>query len=98
MTLAVRFHRAARGEFLEAAARYEAQRPGLGAEFISEVERCVGLAAEQPQLYAIVRKNTRRVTARRFPYSIYFRAESRRMVVLGVFHGSRDPAIWQGRA
>ena len=98
MTLAVAFRRAARIEFLTAAARYESRRPGLGAQFIAEIERCIALAAEQPNAYAIVRKNTRRVTARRFPYSIYFQAEPSRIVVLAVFHGSRDPATWRGRA
>lgn len=98
MTLEVVFRRAARAEFVDAAARYEAQRPNLGAEFIEEIERCVARAAEQPQSYAVIYKNTRRVTARRFPYSIYFRAESRRVVVLAVFHGSRDPSVWRGRA
>lgn len=98
MTLAVAFRRAARGEFLAAAARYESQHPNLGAEFIEEIERGVAAAAEQPQMYAIVHKNVRRVTVKRFPFSIYFQAESRRIVVLAVFHGSRDPAIWQGRA
>jgi plasmid stabilization system protein ParE len=47
---------------------------------------------------AVVHKGMRRVTAERFPYSVYFRAETRRVVVLAVFHGSRDPAIWQRRA
>jgi hypothetical protein len=28
---------------------------------------------------------------------VYFRAEANRMVVLAVFHASRDPAIWQHR-
>lgn len=98
MTLAITFRRAARSEFLEAAARYEAQRAGLGAEFIAEIERCVASAAEQPYLYGIIHKNTRRVTARRFPYSIYFQAELQRIVVLAVFHGSGDPGIWRSRA
>jgi plasmid stabilization system protein ParE len=98
MTLTVTFRRAARAEFLGAAARYEAQRPGLGAEFISEIDRCIALAAEQPQLYAVVHQDTRRTTARRFPYSLYFRAERHRIVVLAIFHGSRDPAIWRARA
>jgi len=98
MTLPVTFRRAARAEFIEAAAWYEAQRPGLAAEFIAEIERCVALAADQPQLYAVVRNGMRRVTAERFPYSVYFRAEARRVVVLAVFHGSRDPSIWQHRA
>lgn len=98
MSLAVTFRRAARAEFLEAAARYEVQRPKLGAEFIEEIERCITFAAKQPEAYAVVYKNTRRITARRFPFSIYFRAESRRIVVLAVFHGSREPTIWQGRS
>jgi hypothetical protein len=75
MTLAVAFRPAARAEFLAAAARYESQRPSLGAQFLAEIERCIALAAEQPNTYAVVRKNARRVTARRFPYSIYFQAE-----------------------
>lgn len=98
MSLPVTFHRAARAEFIEAAAWYEAQRSNLGVEFITEIERCVALAAEQPQLYAVVHKNIRRVTAERFPYSVYFRVEQRRLVVLAVFHGSRNPVIWQTRA
>ena len=98
MTLAVAFRRAARSEFLAAAARYESQRPNLGVEFIAEIEQGIVAAAEQPDLYAIVYRNVRRVTVRRFPFSIYFQAEARRIVVLAVFHGSRDPAIWRGRA
>ena len=97
MRLAIEFRLAARAEFLAATARYEAQRPNLGTEFIAEIERCMALAAGQPKAYEVVRKNTRRVTTRRFPYSIYFRAEQRRIIVLAVFHGSRDPAIWQAR-
>ena len=98
MTLSVTFRRAARIEFLAAAERFEAQRPILGVQFIAEIERCVSIAAEKPHAYAVVRQDIRRVTARRFPYSIYYRAEQSRIVVLAVFHGSRDPAIWQGRA
>lgn len=98
MTLPVTFRRAARAEFIEAAVWYEAHGAGLGAEFVAEIERCVALAADQPQLYPVVHNGMRRVTAERFPYSIYFRAEARRVVVLAVFHGSRDPAIWQRRA
>jgi plasmid stabilization system protein ParE len=75
--------------------RHSAQTSAL-----SSSQKLIGavLAAEQPQLYALVHKGMRRVTAERFPYSIYFRAEARRIVVLAVFHGSRDPTIWQRRA
>jgi len=97
MTLPVSFSRAAHAEFIEATAWYEAQRPGLGAEFIAQIECCVLRAAEQPQRYAVVHNGIRRITARRFPYSLYFRVHVRRIVVLAVFHSSRDPTIWQRR-
>jgi len=48
--------------------------------------------------FAVVREDIRRVVANRFPYSVYFRAEQHRIVVLAVFHGSRDPSILPARA
>ena len=97
MSLSVTFHRAAWAEFVDAAAWYEARRLGLGVEFIAEIEQCVAFAAEQPQLYEVVYKNVRHVTARRFPFSVYFRAEAQRIVVLSIFHGNRNPVVWQRR-
>ena len=97
MSLEVGFRAKARAEFVEAAAWYEARRPGLGAEFIAEIERCVSGAAQQPELYAVVHRGLRRVVVRRFPYSVYFRLEAGRAVVFAVFHGSRDPRTWQRR-
>ena len=69
----------------------------LGVEFIAEIERCVTAAAERPMAYSAVYKDVRRVVAKRFPFSVYFRAEAHGIVVLAVFHGSRDPATWQNR-
>lgn len=97
MTLPVTFHRAAHAEFIDAAAWYESKRPGLGDEFIAEIERCATLIASQPRLYTEVHNRVRRLTVHRFPYSIYFRPEIQRIVVLAIFHGSRDPMIWQRR-
>jgi plasmid stabilization system protein ParE len=98
MSLSVTFRRAARAEFIEAAAWYESQRLGLGVEFIAEIERSVDAAAERPTTYAAIYKDVRRVVANRFPFSVYFRAEERRTVFLAVFHGRRNPVIWQGRS
>lgn len=97
MSLLVTFHRAASVEFIEASAWYETKRIGLAIEFMVEIDRCVSLASEHPLQFAVVREDIRRVVANRFPYSVYFRAEKHRIVVLAVFHGSRAPAIWQSR-
>ena len=97
MSLLVSFRHSARAEFIEAAAWYESERQNLGIEFIAEIERCVAAAAERPMTYSAIYKDVRRIIARRFPFSVYFRAEAHRIVILAVFHGSRDPAIWQHR-
>ncbi len=98
MSLPVTFHRAASAEFIEASAWYETRRVGLAVEFVAEIDRCVLLASKQHLQFAVVREDIRRVVAKRFPYSVYFRVEQHRIVVLAIFHVSRDPAIWQSRA
>jgi plasmid stabilization system protein ParE len=65
MSLSVTFRRAARAEFIEAAAWYESQRPNLGVEFIAEIERCVAAAAERPMTYPAIHMDVRRVVANR---------------------------------
>ena len=45
---------------------------------MSEIDRCVSMASENPFQFAIVREDIRRVVANRFPYSVYFRAEQHR--------------------
>ena len=97
MSLPVTFHRAARAEFIEASAWYESKRLGLALEFMAEIERCISLASEHPLQFAIGHDDIRRVVAKRFPYSVCFRAEKHRIVVLAVFHGSRDPSTWLAR-
>jgi toxin ParE1/3/4 len=98
MSLSITFYRAASAEFIEASAWYESKQFGLALEFMAEIDRCVSRAAEYPLQFSVVRKDVRRVVAYRFPYSVYFRAEKHRIVVLAVFHSRRDPAIWLDRA
>ena len=98
MTLEVVFRPAAKAEFDGAALWYEDRRPGLGTEFVMEIDRAVGLAAAHPARFPANVGEIRCVRVRRFPYSVFYRAEADRIVVLAVFHARRDPAIWQGRA
>ena len=97
MSLPVSFHRAASAEFAEAAAWYESKRVGLGVDFIGEIERCISRASIHPIQFAIAHGDIRRVVAYRFPYNIYFRTDGNRIVILAVFHGNRNPAVWQAR-
>ena len=98
MTLKVVFRRAARAEFDAAALWYEERQAGLGAQFVSEINRVVELVSSHPGRFPAKHRDIRRAQARRFPYSVFFLPEADRVVVLAVFHARRDPAIWQSRA
>jgi plasmid stabilization system protein ParE len=98
MTYKVVFRRAAQREFADAALWYEEQRVGLGAEFTAEIALAIESLAQNPARFPIMHSDVRCVRARRFPYSVFFRVESARIVVLAVFHARRNPRIWQGRA
>jgi plasmid stabilization system protein ParE len=97
MTLRVVFRRAAKIEFEDAAAWYGEKGLGLADEFIREIEQAIANAAAAPQRHPVVFGDIRRAVARRFPFAVYFRVRSDALVVLAVFHGRRNPAIWQRR-
>ena len=98
MTLRVVFRRAARAEFDAAALWYEDRRAGLGMQFVSEINRVVELVSNHPERFPAKHFEIRCAQARRFPYSVFFRPEANRVVVLAVFHARRNPAVWQARA
>ena len=93
MSLRVIFKLAAVADFEDAIAWYEAQRPGLGEEFKTEVKATLGRALANPGLFQRVRGRAQRIRLRRFnKYAIYFAIEDDTFAVLAVFHGSRSPA------
>jgi plasmid stabilization system protein ParE len=98
MTLRVVFLRAARAEFDAATLWYDARQVGLGMQFVSEINRVIDLASNHPDRFPTRHLEIRCAQVRRFPYSVFFRPEATRVVVLAVFHARRDPAIWQARS
>ena len=67
------FHPEAEQEFVEAAARYEAEVPGLGERFGTEVLRVVELLLANPEIGAHIEGELRHFVLRRFPYSVNLR-------------------------
>jgi plasmid stabilization system protein ParE len=91
MTLPIIFSQAVSGHVAEAARWYEQKRQGLGAEFLAEVKQRVSLAAQHPLQYPCFHKDVRGIPLKRFPYFVYFRPESSRLLVIAVLHARRDP-------
>ena len=79
-------------EFDDSIAYYENQHNGLGQEFRASIEQSFQRIADDPERFPKVRGEVRRtVVLRRFPFVIHFLAEAERIVILSVFHTSREP-------
>ena len=95
--LPVIYRSVARIEFDGSIDWYEAQRSGLGDEFESEIQKAIADIASYPKRYPIVERDVRQAPVDRFPFCIYYRIRSGRIVVISVFHQSRDPSERRGR-
>lgn len=94
----VRFNRLAGKELWEAVGHYEAEREGLGGEFLDEISRALAFAVRFPKASPLARGSIRALVVARFPYSILYRVLSRGTLrVLAVAHHKRHPEYWQGR-
>jgi len=88
----------AEAEADEAAAWYEEEQPGLGIEFLLELDAAIERAAESPLAYAPVFLDARRVLTRRFPFAVYFVYERDIVEVFAILHQRRATSLWQSRA
>ena len=84
--------RVAEKEFDDSIAYYENEREGLGQEFRTAIEHYFQRIADNPEWFPKIRGEVRRaVVLRRFPFVIHFLIEAERIVILSVFHTSREP-------
>ena len=97
MNLRVSFHRMAERELNEAASYYDAERVGLGAAFLDEIQRCIQSIVEHPEAAPVMIGSVRRRLSRRFPYAVVYSIRPGGLRVLAVMHAKRRPMYWAGR-
>lgn len=94
----VSFHRLAELELNEAAAYYELEKQGLGARFLTEVDRCIESLVKHPQAGAIILGDVRRRLVRRFPYAVLYTIKPEGARILAIMNLKRRPLYWVGRS
>jgi len=88
-------------EMAEAARWYDAQRVGLGGEFLAAIDAAFALIEGNPnkgsRAPSIPDEDIRRVFVRRFPHQVIYIQLPDRIQVLAVAHERRRPGYWEGR-
>lgn len=92
-----RFADAALTEFIEAGLYYNRQVPGLGDDFVDEIESGIRKILLAPYTWGLVEDDVRRFLVSRFPYGIYYTVEENTVIIWAVKHLHRDPDYWQQR-
>jgi toxin ParE1/3/4 len=98
----VRILEAAAAEAAGAAAWYEAQRAGLGADFRADFKADLdtlqeGVVPGSPWPGRLGERGVKRILLKRFPFSLVYVVSGGGRVVLAVAHHRRRPAYWRGR-
>jgi toxin ParE2 len=91
-----RFLTPALAEIREAAEFYENRVSGLGVDFLNEVDAAMERILSFPEAWGPLGEKYRRCHLRRFPYSmIYSIQNDEEILVVSVFHQSREPRSWR---
>ena len=81
----------------EAYSWYQAQAPGLAADFLGAVNTCLASIRRHQEAYQLVDPTMRRALLQRFPYAVFYEVEAVDIIVYAVFHCARNPRSWRPR-
>ena len=88
---------AAAADVEDAAAWYESRENGLGYEYLEEVRTTLTAISENPERFPTVYRETRRALIHRFPYALFYRILTRKVLVVACMHSRREPTRWKLR-
>jgi plasmid stabilization system protein ParE len=97
MTYEILIRPEAESDILDASKWYQEQLDGLGLDFLSILNETFQYLAENPNMFPIVYKDLYRVLLRRFPFAVFYKIEDHFVIVIAVFHASRNPHQWKTR-
>jgi len=91
MTYHVVLQPGAENDIDEAYQWYEAQRIGLGDQFLRELVEYYQKLQQNPAIFKSVSKQYRQAALRKFPFVIIYKIAHTEVQIYAVFHTSRNP-------
>lgn len=77
---------------------YEAQRQGLGVEFVQRVDEAIAKIERNPLAHAKLILDARRINLKQFPYGLWYTVRESGEIVIACLHHRRDPRVGEHRA
>ena len=92
--LEIVFRASANAQLVATQAWYDQQHHGLGDEFARSLETAINRIARNPFAAPAVYQDVRRVLLKRFPYSVFYTADTHQLLVLSCLHTRRAAVDW----
>lgn len=93
----LKFHPAARREYLAAVAYYDGIDTELGKHFVESIEAGFDSIIQHPLAWPSLNSKVRKRVVAVFPYTILYALEEELITVTAVMHQSRKPDYWTSR-
>jgi plasmid stabilization system protein ParE len=82
----------------EGAARWYAERsPTAAIRFSTELDEAEAAILDRPEAWPAIGDGNRHYLLRRFPFSVVYRFEQSRVLIVAVAHARRRPGYWKHR-
>jgi plasmid stabilization system protein ParE len=95
--MVVEFLAPAKDELAEAVAYYNAQKQGLGSQFLEEVKHTIERILQYPEAWSPISRRTRRCRTNKFPYGVIYQVKGDLLLIVAVMHLHREPKSWRSR-
>ncbi len=95
MPAKIKLTQAAEQDICEIIDWYRQKSPSMVLEFFQALEKHYQRLKANPEMFQRVNKKQRRLFFSRFPYSMYYEIQkNEEIIILAVYHVSRDPKKW----
>ena len=93
----IEYHFEAEAEIVESAEWYDQQKPGLGMEFLDEIDAAMAQIRSTPEAFGYLYADVRCHLVHRFPFGILYIIQAETIVIVAVMHLHREPEYWKHR-
>ena len=84
-------------ELRQSAHWYDNRESGVGREFLDAVDQALDRLLIDPAARPVAGEGIHRQSLDRFPFSLLYRIQAARIVIVAVAHHSRKPGYWRNR-